>query len=495
MNAVEMGREVKLLTMDILLGPDNPEEEFSVLMKPKFNTACWSYQAPRHRIYIGDECLARGKKSLVREQKVRYLNAYLRHEMGHLRHTERNMSLVRAALAAVKRRATALATALRDAEIPFGLFNYFEDARIEHLERVRTGEKFGWAEFEELDLPEEGQFAKPIHEFFLLIQQEGEGQDARMPEVVAYYQEAIAAPDSLSLVPIMRRWMEDFGIDAPRQRFSEEMSLSESLQSDPSKGEEFDKDTFKPGGKPLADSDEEGDEQVQLAGKLVSDLLNKEEVALVDWAYAERLATRFLGLFGERKISVRSNEPTTRISTRHMMADRPCYKHKVTVATTVKELHVVVDCSGSMDGAPIESARLLVWALSYLASLGKIRGSLVLSAVNDKREAVSQTFRLPVSKDVVARIHAFGGAEGLNAAILRNKDSLAKADMVFVKTDGDICDEPLDKRKVKQMGINVCGLYVGEATAARKMANHFTRFYVRSSLESLFDALLQSRLA
>lgn len=494
MNAVEMGKEVKLLTVDILLGPDNPGEDFTVLVKPKFKTACWSFQAPRHRIYIGEECLARGRKGLKREQHVRYLKAYLRHEMGHLRHTERDMKCVRQALAAVKKKTKALLSAMRDAEIPFSLFNYFEDARIEHLERERTGEKFGWAEFEELGVPEEGQFVQPIQEFFLLIQQEGEGQAERMPDVVGFYQEAIAAPNSLSLVPIMRRWMEQFGNDAPPERFSGEMSLSESLQSDPSLAHDFDKDTFKPGDAPKDGEAEEEREQLALTAKLTGDLLNREEVALVDWGYAERLANRFLALFGERKLTVRSNDPTTRISTRHMMTDRPCYKHKVTVVGTAKELDVVVDCSASMRNGPIESARLLVWALSHLAAQGKIRGSLILAAVNGKGEAVSQSFKLPVTKDVVSRIHAFGQAEGLNAAILRHADLLAKADMVFVKTDGDIIDEPLDKKKVRQAGINVCGLYVGNAEAATKMAKHFTRFYVRSSLDALIDALLQSRL-
>jgi hypothetical protein len=147
-----------------------------------------------------------------------------------------------------------------------------------------------------------------------------------------------------------------------------------------------------------------------------------------------------------------------------------------------------------MRGKPIEDARMLAWALSYLASLRKIEGCLVLSAVNDAGEAVNEVFDLPVSEDVVARIHAFGQAEGLNSAILSNQVKLSGADMVFVKTDGSISDEPLERHRVQKKGITVCGLYSCGVENAEDMSLHFKRFFIRNTLEGLIDALLQSRL-
>ena len=472
MNAVEMGNAVRALTTDLILSDDAPSEEFRVLMKPNFDTACWSYLPP-HRIYIGDQCLSRAKEGLSIDDKIQYLQRFLRHEVCHLKKTEKNLKLATAAL--------------KQAKVPFSLWNLFEDARIEHWDRERTGLKFDWAKFEMVDAPEAGSFGPPLKEFFLLIQLENECREARNPEVVEFYDRAIAAETSLALIPILAEWVARFGEEAPQSRFSSELTVASELQANPSFQAEFDEGTFKPGSMPPEKS-----EPVTIAERKKSRLLS-EENAGVDFSLAEKLAVKFLALFGTRTVSSRSEEPSARVSARHLELDRPCYSRKTTVKASAKDLCLVIDCSGSMDGPPIEDARVLAAALSHLATLGKIRGCIVLSAVAG-RTAVNEVFELPVARDVIERIHAFGDAEGLNAAILANVKRLALADMVFVKTDGHIEDEPLDRRKVERQGITVCGLYSGGVENTGDMADHFKRFYVRNSLESLIDALLQSRM-
>jgi hypothetical protein len=472
-NAVEMGRAVSSLTTDLLLGDDNPDEPFLVRMKPNFDTACWSFLPP-HRIYIGDKCLSRAKKGLRKAGRLAYLKAFFRHEVSHLRWTERDLKMANLHLAKVG--------------IPFSLWNLFEDARIEHKERERSGEPFGWALHETPALPALGEHAAPVNEFFLLIQLENEGRGDRMPEIVEFYDRAINASTSMDLIPILEDWIRRFGKDAPPERFSGELQTSLNLQLDGKQLAEFDEGTFKPGALPPTTP-----EPVKLTAKKRSKLLNSECEA-VDFLRAERLAKKFLALFGSRTVTTRSEEPSARISARHLELERPCYKRKTTIQSVAKRLCLVIDCSGSMSDGPIEDARLLAWSLSYLASLGKIKGCLILSAVKGDT-AVNEVFEFPVAKDVVERIHAFGDAEGLNAAILSNYKKLADADMVFVKTDGCICDEPLDRREVQSKGITVCGLYSGGVENADEMKKHFKRFFVRDSLESLIDALLQSRLA
>lgn len=472
MNAIEMGRAVSALTTDLLLGDDNPGEVFLVRMKPKFDSACWSFLPP-HRIYMGDKCLSRAKKKLPKAELMVYLKSFFRHEISHLRWTERDLQYVNAKLA--------------EAGIPFSLFNLFEDARIEHLERERSVEKFDWALYEDVAIPESGKTGTPLSEFFLLIQLEDERREDRMPEVLDFYDRVIASQSTLALLPILEDWVRLFGAEAPSGRFSEELQTSLNLQTGAKALADFEDGTFKPGGTPPARS-----APVKVRAKKGSQLLSTatEEV---DFNRAERLATKFLALFGVRVVSSRSEEPSARISARHLELDRPCYTRKTTIRAVAKRLCLVIDCSRSMEGDPIEDARLLAWALSHLATLGKISGCLVLSAVAGDT-AVSEVFEFPLSKDIVERIHAFGDAEGLNAAILGNYTRFAKADMVFVKTDGDICDEPIDRREVEKRGIAVCGLYSGGVHKASDMGKHFKRFVVRNSLESLVDALLQTRL-
>jgi len=473
MSPLELGLAVSSLTTDLILGADNPGEPFTVLMKPNFDTACWSFLPP-HRVYIGENCLSRAKAGLTFEQLERYLDSFFRHEISHLRWTERNLIKVN--------------QVLKKESIPFSLFNLFEDARVEHKERDRSAKLFNWSEFELIEVPVPGQESRPITELFLLIQLENTQRELRQPDVVTFYDRAINASTSLALVPIIKEWMVQFGADVPPARFAEELQTSFKLQSNANALEDFDQGTSTPGkpkkpAGPIIPSKETGPTEF-----LDSELHD------VDFARAERLAKKFLGLFGSRSVTTRSEEPSSRISSRHLELGRPFYKRKSLITSVAKKLCLIIDCSGSMEDQPIEDAVVLAWALSFLASLGKIKGCLILSAM-DGRRAISEVFEFPLTKDMVQRIHAFGSGEGLNAAILDNHAKLADADMVFVKTDAEIGDEPVNKALVRKKGITVCGLYSGGVGNAEKMAEHFTQFFIRDSLESLIDALLKSRLA
>jgi len=468
MNAVELGAEVRSLTAEYLLSEDNPGEPLVVLMKQNFDTACWSYLPP-HRVYIGDQCLKRAKPGLSPGQLKRYLRAFFRHELAHARWTERDMPL--------------MAQELSARDIPFSLWNLFEDAAIEWLDRDRTKENFQWSEFEEVSERPPGRFSSPLQEFFLLIQLEGAGRERRMPEVVEFYDRTVSAPTAMALLPIIEEWIARFGKDAPADRFAGELQTSLQLQQDPKALSDFDQGTYRPGTPP----------PVEAKGAETSSVLLSDYASQVDFAHAEKLAGKFQRLFASRPVTTRSMEPSGRISARHLELERPFYKRKTTVAAVARRLHLVIDCSGSMDGQPIEDARVLAWCLSWLARAGHIKGSVILSAVVDE-VAVNEVYDLPLSKDVIERIHAFGDAEGLNAAILSNQKHLAGADMVFVKTDGKIRDEPLDRRAVERKGIVVCGLYSGGVEAAGALAKHFKRFFARRTLDSVVDALLQSRL-
>lgn len=471
----DIGREVRSITTDILLSDDSPSEHFLIRMKPEFKTACWAYLPP-HRIYVGEECLNHARPTLTKDDLRNYLESFIRHELGHLRWTYRDLPHIN--------------ERLKQVGIPFKLWNLFEDARIEHIERQRTGKKFNWALFEEIPAQPEDAPPNPGLDFFLLVQQENENRDLRMPAVVEFYDRAIAAASSMALIVILEDWVILFGNQTVPERFETELLIGAKLQTDQQFQMDFDKDSTNPGEAKVTPKSP----PVPIKKKLKSKLLAKDAL-FVDFLKAERLADNFLKLFGSRVVTGRSNDPSTRISARHLELERPFYKRKETIQATVKKLCLVIDCSGSMGGPPIEDAKLLAWALSTLAEKNKIQGCLILSAVNDDGDAVNELFSFPVSKEIVSRIHAFGRAEGLNAAILANHKVLAQADMVFVKTDGDICDEPLEQHKVRQMGITVCGLYSGGISSATDMEKHFEKFFARNSLEGLIDALLQSRLS
>lgn len=241
-----------------------------VVLKRNFNTACWVPPAgsrSSHTIYYGDLMLERvlaafcakhqsampalpGKEELLKKATKRVssrsatepskvdaleiLNelllwlqdslsdelraqlqatmvtavaAYGRHERQHARNTPQDLK-------AVNRDLKALC-------VPFGVFNLFEDARIEHISRKEMGEKFGWLDFEEI-----APMTSPFNLFLRLINLEGEidklaresGDTLEHGEPVAevalrvdeYYREAVACVHANALYPIMADFVREF---------------------------------------------------------------------------------------------------------------------------------------------------------------------------------------------------------------------------------------------------------------------------------------------
>ena len=71
-----------------------------------------------------------------------------------------------------------------------------------------------------------------------------------------------------------------------------------------------------------------------------------------------------------------------------------------------------------------------------------------------------------------------------------NKFALS-ADQVFVLTDGNLRDAPIDVSFYAKRGIQPIGLYVGRGNRAASMGKHFRAWIVRQSVEELAEALLQ----
>lgn len=85
-------------------------------------TACWSY-IPPHRIVVGNN-------EFNAQKSENYIKSLLYHELSHSLWTERDFNIIN--------------KNLNEKNIPFRLYNLFEDARIEHCFRDKTGRKFNW---------------------------------------------------------------------------------------------------------------------------------------------------------------------------------------------------------------------------------------------------------------------------------------------------------------------------------------------------------------
>lgn len=175
--------------------------------------------------------------------------AYGRHEREHALNTPQDLKAVSAEL--------------RMFNIPFDIFNLFEDARIEQHSRNSLGDRFGWTDFEDLCPPTD-----PTALFLRCIQLEGDDDTEALENetmmakrtlsvgeaaerVREYYQRTCAAKSASHLTAIMLEFLTEF---------------KEELAQDPSA-----KSSGAPGGKPGgsgsegedADSDDEDDSDVR----------------------------------------------------------------------------------------------------------------------------------------------------------------------------------------------------------------------------------------
>ena len=494
----------------ILAGRD-VGEELLIRIKPGLNTGCWMW-VPPHRIYIGSGIFdnPQVREGLTDEQLGRYTGAYVRHEQGHAQFTERDLKMVRGMLETQR--------------LPFGLWNLFEDARMEAAYRRKHEARFGWLEFERSDFDHKQVKSLPTLAqamLFALIQSEGEitaesleehagevgcsvcrdetrGADRSAESVAAsvlgYYAEMCALGGTLGeMLPALQRWIDEFGLPPPEEGGGAgggaggDLELSMMLQADPKALEEFEKGTKDINGREILGGKKTPEELIDLPEGGTADLLVGEG-APIDERRVAVIVQHLRKLFQERVRVAYSETPAKRISARHCATERPPYRHRTVTGAARRRFDLVVDLSGSMSGLHIDEGRILIAALSALAREGKVDGHVILSVGHGKFHW--QRFRLPMSSESIARIQAFGGAEGLEYALRENIDVLRGADFVCVYTDGCITDRPIQKGWLHQRGVHTTGLYVGNDAYLSELQKYFDRSLIREGIEALAAAML-----
>ncbi len=512
---------IKEAIHESLFSPISLGEKHDVKLKPKFDTACWAYLPP-HRIYIGTELFEKRivKTGLSESGKKKYVANHYHHELGHALFTERDMSRIKRQLKVI--------------EAPFGLYNLFEDAYMEDRYRREADYQFEWLTLEDLDFN-----PRPESLLFALIQAEGDVEvverglaawkpeppkvspddplavlsalfapnpdDTRallvdlLPKVVDYYRRITAVTQSMQLMPILKAWLDEFG--RPPQMppggaggGMSDLEMSAELMTDPAQLEEFEKDVDE-----IQASDKEGSPDGGMKGKAKGDDNHKAEsakgsvlhhmVTPVDVGRAERIAARLMKFFAEKTRVVSTRTPQRRISARHFVLDRAPYRRTEIEGRGRKKVFLEVDCSGSMGGFHIMEGKVLITALSMLARRGYVEGHIALSAV--KGGPCWEVYKLPVAQSVIDRIQGYAGAEGLEYTMRDNLKLLQDADYVFVYTDAQICDRPIDKSFFHRYNVFTWGLYAGNrGDFLDEMMRYFDKAIMRESAEALVDAML-----
>ena len=501
---------------ETLFMPVSLSERVIVRTKPQFDTACWAFLPP-HRIYMGLDLFQKEmvKPRLSEERQRKYVANHYHHEQGHGLFTVRDMKRILAALKLIA--------------CPFPLYNLFEDAYMEDRYRRATTYRFEWLTMEDCSFS-----SRPESLLFALIQAEGDSRRVEtelsswepkevgqmpgakvpdeilevtdrpvvkaaleywFPHVLLFYRRMTAATESMQLMPILKAWIDRFGLPPAGPEMSDLM-LSMMLSNDPQTLQEFDKDTQPLDGDPSdRESGKDGfrddyqdpiggeDQPVGQKGHVLA-----SEPEPLDISRTNAVAEMLKKLFVQKSRRESTDVPSKRISVRNYVLGRPYFRKETVRGRGKRSVLVIVDCSGSMDGH-IDEGRILVAALSRLASAGAVEGHVIATG-GDRRAPAYETYVLPVRDNTVCRMQARHGAENVQATLRSNLQLAKEADHVFVYTDANLTDAAVQKSVLHAHGIQTWGLYVGSEAALPALLTHFDKALIRSTVEELADAML-----
>lgn len=560
-------------------------------IKKDFDTAAWTTQNKSGKkvnvIYIGDKALDMCQENSGKEM---FLLNLLHHEFGHSRFTDQRFELI--------------GKECEKIYTDFQMFNLFEDCRMEQKVRNLTKHRFGWFNYIKPEYmgvghhhPESLLLALKnaealINEDFADIakdkfvkayccaefqkpdsmknqteaQVEAEGIVDRVLDY--YYPLTTEAPTSLSLIPVIKEWMEEFydtdelkcqqeakerlkeiadaikemmkrdgmgeggsipgsGLDGDKKEgkggsTDEESDEGKGEKSDGSSGKtgvkEFDdlSDSKKlsEGGEAAQDMDKESEEvsgdsmtpkpekkgQHCKGDKREDDTLVQETEHVEEFSnapllkygshykeeYDRKEVARLLPIFERflknKSQNVSTTRPSKRMSTRNVMLDRDkIYKRKDEIVKGEKKISIVVDCSGSM-GRVMRDMRVVIAIINELAFKGKVSGNIILSGLEGY-----ETLKMPMNRDDIESISGFSGSEGLALTMKENLQLLKQSDYVFCLTDGDICDEPVDKKLLAKHNVRPIGIYIGQE--AKNLKEWFDRYVNRENAKYTVDEM------
>lgn len=562
------------------------KEKYEFRIKPNFDTACWTYKRLKgqivNQIFIGDNAMATSNEF---GSKERLLWNMLWHETGHSFYTTRDLE--------------GISNKLNRINVPFSLWNIFEDCRIEHLIEKNYPHIFKWFDYRK---PEYMGYGHGHPESILMVTYKNAGvitEDAKeafvydyiirnsvdehTEDLMADYAESIhkrvteyyypkirEADSSEELIPLLRKWKEEFTTDAEKamdelvERLKElandiasemekdgikiyfslnndespehdseddsdeesndssgnhnedctngliidmsDISLSNNLMEDDFNYLEFKEGSIKVIGNyeeeiftSLTFGESESDknfdfggggkgEDVEINTATIEDFTERNNLqdyprCMYDRHKAKKLLPRFRRILEVKSKKIATTKPSKRFHTRNLVNDRnKIYKRKDEISKKKKTLSLVIDCSYSMRDV-MTHMNVLVGVVNQLAVSNKINGNIILS-----HQRGFHSIKLPMRDEDIDLIQAFHGSEGLQRTFVNTVDLLKQSDHVFVLTDGDIGDEPVDKKLLRLKNVNPIGLYLGET---KSLSQWFDRYVSRSTIEALVDELVR----
>ena len=153
---------------------------------------------------------------------------------------------------------------------------------------------------------------------------------------------------------------------------------------------------------------------------------------------------------------------------------------------------LVIDCSGSMSGAPIRDAIKMAFVFNKLAQEGFLEGNIILTETRENLNV-----KMPVHDDVIQQMGGTGGGEGLTKTLNKHVADL-RGKNVLVMTDGDLVEEPIPEKFWDKGRMTCVGMYINEAVAAEELPGYdkgMSRWFPRTIIRNSFEEAVNKMVA
>lgn len=489
-------------------------ETYSLRWDTTSKTGCWRYDhaAKTHIIsispgafnVIADPGITRGATDL-------YKGVY-EHEAAHSLYTTKDLK--------------GLGEVLKTEKIPWRLMNLFEDVRIERLWWCYQRKRKHWRWTRWTKHPADITTVTPTQ---LLFRFKCGDIGRKPPKALSPYRAipffskvwnyyiriegfARVKHDTKDLIPVLKDWLKDFpetGDDTIEGEGGHGTGdLAEAIEKDGGKVEEVKggKGSPAPIGAPVTGpSHGKGGSDEGVA----HDSLIKNEPAAAKQV-ARMLASAFRA-FGPTKAP--TSNPSKRLNIKGLLRgdwSLP-FVGKTIADNGAPYISLIFDGSGSMAGQlayldrnrrnacrAADAGRVLVRALSDLASKGHISGKVYLSGPY----GVVAEFTLPIKDNKnFAFLRGSASSEGIGEVLNPTcfgvpfksafQEITSKSKLAIVYTDGEITDTPIDRDALKAKGLYTLGICCADRDKTPCLRKHFDSFISRDSLFGLADALVR----
>jgi len=472
-------------------------EPYRFFLKRDFDTASWSYRPPHYLIFGFD--IFKEYKLDDEEQKIDFFQSFVLHEIAHSIYTDYRISKV--------------VMELEERDLPFSVFNLFEDARIEFLLTQALDVKLNWSLYMELNTPYE-----PLHLFFWIVQTEGDKErferlvkkldidlEAISSIVWSYYLRCIVAKNTFEIIDIVDDWMNEFNDEDLSGLGNLFYGEIEALNT-PDSIIEYIKDAHEvktismqelnqnQNDKKMSQGIETLENIHSITNMTSNNLLAHSPVrASFDKKIINFVTKEIQKLFVENRRLIKTSVPSKRLHIRNVLLKNPAlYKKRKSLRDTKKKITVVLDISGSMVDV-LGEMLVLVEVLNILVKKDLMEGYLILTMSKYENMAQYQTFKFPLKPNIINHIITYPYPEGIAYVMKELVHLLRPSDAVLVFTDGIFADDPLDKAFFYRNNIDLYGVYLknSELDSGYNLGQYFDNEIVGDDIFELTTKLVQ----